>query len=253
MDAELLLEGDLQVEAGAVGIGGLRARGRRTARTAAPPPGRSARGPLSRRRRPARRGCGSRPCRVAHGRRGGPSPGPASARRRRARRRRRRPGRATGCVRPAGPPRPRSWSGCRPAGRSRHPRRRRCRRGGASSGASRARGLRARGSASRRDGPTRRSRRRPCPPRSGERRSGRYARSGEKRSRWGDEFFNLTPVPRLLRAGARRGWTDGARNYRWATTRHRPGSDGDPVRFSQIAKARALALSRHAAALLSAW
>ena len=110
-----------------------RRRGRRAARSGAPPRARSARARSSRRRRPARRGCGSRPARAARGRRAGPSPGPGSARRRRGRRRRRRRASARGRGRRRGPPRPRSCAGCRAARRSRPPRRRRCRRGGASS------------------------------------------------------------------------------------------------------------------------
>ena len=193
MDAELLLERRSSGRRGRGRRRRPRGRGRRTARSAAPPRARSGRGRPSRPRRSARRGSGSRPCRAARGRRAGPSRGPASARRRRGRRRRRRRGRATGLwppwrtssaqilrgmstSRPQPSPSPSTlparWSiFCSDVERERRS---------------------ARGSASRPGGPTRRSRRRPCPRRSAARRAAGRRAQGSSADALRDEFFNLT-------------------------------------------------------------
>ena len=92
VDAELHLELDQQLEEDASRAWRRRGRGRRSARSAAPPRARSDRARASRRRRFARRGSGSRPGRAARGRRAGSWRGPGSARRRCGRRRRRRRG-----------------------------------------------------------------------------------------------------------------------------------------------------------------
>ena len=172
MDAELLLELDLELEADRVGVprlgdqaGELPEVGLLLARRRAERRGVHGADPLG---EDAEAGLAEDLARVV----ADPSRGPRSARRTRGPRRRHRRARARGCGLPAGPPRPRSWWGCPPAGRSRRPRRRRCRRGGASSAASRAPAAPAHGWGWRPCGPRRRSRRRPCPRRSAAIRAG---------------------------------------------------------------------------------